>query len=72
MNPLGYIINRQFNDGVDLKRKLFKERFARARNLFRKDLNAHYGCVNAIEFSTEGELLVSGKCLFSLAIIVIT
>ncbi|XP_076063729.1 uncharacterized protein LOC143038430 [Oratosquilla oratoria] len=31
-----------------------------ARNLYRKDLYAHYGCVNAIEFSKEGELLVSG------------
>ncbi|XP_042859768.1 dentin sialophosphoprotein-like isoform X1 [Penaeus japonicus] len=31
-----------------------------SRNLYRKDLYAHYGCVNAIEFSKEGDLLVSG------------
>lgn len=32
----------------------------RAQNLFRKDLYSHYGCVNAIEFSHDGEWLVSG------------
>ncbi|XP_042203243.1 DDB1- and CUL4-associated factor 5-like isoform X2 [Homarus americanus] len=31
-----------------------------SKNLYRKDLYAHYGCVNAIEFSREGDLLVSG------------
>ncbi|KAF5292282.1 hypothetical protein FQA39_LY03316 [Lamprigera yunnana] len=60
MNPLGYIINRPLKDKLVIKNKLFKERLARAKNLYRKDLFAHYGCVNAIEFSTEGELLVSG------------
>ncbi|KAK4884518.1 hypothetical protein RN001_000789 [Aquatica leii] len=60
INPLSYIINRPINDKLVIKNKLFKERLARAKNLYRKDLFAHYGCVNAIEFSTEGELLVSG------------
>ncbi|XP_071545634.1 uncharacterized protein [Panulirus ornatus] len=31
-----------------------------SKNLYRKNLYAHYGCVNAIEFSREGDLLVSG------------
>ncbi|XP_045133185.1 DDB1- and CUL4-associated factor 5-like isoform X1 [Portunus trituberculatus] len=31
-----------------------------SKNLYSKDLYAHYGCVNAIEFSNEGDLLVSG------------
>ncbi|XP_066959054.1 DDB1- and CUL4-associated factor 5-like isoform X2 [Macrobrachium rosenbergii] len=31
-----------------------------SRDLYHKDLYAHYGCVNAIEFSAEGDLLVSG------------
>lgn len=61
MNPMGYIMNRQYNERVVIKNKLFKERLVRANNLYRKDLFAHYGCVNAIEFSAEGELLVSGK-----------
>ena len=32
-------------------------------NLYQKDLYAHYGCVNAIEFSNEGDLLISGLYL---------
>ncbi|KAB0801590.1 hypothetical protein PPYR_03776 [Photinus pyralis] len=59
-NPLGYVINRSLNDKFVIKNKLFKERLAQAKNLYRKDLFAHYGCVNAIEFSAEGELLISG------------
>lgn len=61
INPLGYVINRPYTGSVEVKNKLLKERLAKARNLYRKDLLAHYGCVNAIEFSEEGELLVSGK-----------
>lgn len=36
------------------------QRLNASRNLYSKDLYAHYGCVNAIEFSNEGDLLVSG------------
>ncbi|RZC41940.1 DDB1- and CUL4-associated factor 5 [Asbolus verrucosus] len=60
LNPLRHIIERQYKDNVFIKNKIFKERLAKARNLYRKDLLAHYGCVNAIEFSGEGDLLVSG------------
>lgn len=59
-NPVGYIVQRQYNDTIVVKNKLFKERLNRAKNLYRKDLLGHYGCVNAIEFSDEGELLISG------------
>lgn len=59
INPLYYIIQRQYKDSI-IKNKLFSERFANARNLYRKDLLAHYGCVNAIEFSEDGEYLISG------------
>ncbi|KAL3286132.1 hypothetical protein HHI36_000644 [Cryptolaemus montrouzieri] len=60
INPLCYIIERQYQRNYVIKPKLFSERLASARNLYRKDLLAHYGCVNAIEFSKEGELLISG------------
>lgn len=62
INPLRYIIQRQYKDNV-IKNKLFSERFAKAKNLYRKDLLAHYGCVNAIEFSEDGEFLISGQIL---------
>lgn len=61
LNPLRHFIERQYKDDLFIKNKIFKERLAKARNLYRKDLLAHYGCVNAIEFSAEGDLLVSGK-----------
>ncbi|KAG0721405.1 DDB1- and CUL4-associated factor 5 [Chionoecetes opilio] len=36
------------------------QRLNASKNLYSKDLYAHYGCVNAIEFSNEGDYLVSG------------
>lgn len=39
---------------------LFKDRLSIAKNLFKRDLVSHYGCVNAIEFSQEGNWLTSG------------
>ncbi|XP_058809986.1 DDB1- and CUL4-associated factor 5 [Phymastichus coffea] len=59
-NPINYIINRQTDSKVNYCHKLIDARFFNAQNLFRKDLYAHYGCINAIEFSKEGDLLVSG------------
>ncbi|XP_050312634.1 DDB1- and CUL4-associated factor 5 [Anthonomus grandis grandis] len=60
INPLKYIVNRQYDSSLVIKNRIFKERLAKAKNFYRKDLFAHYGCVNAIEFSAEGELLASG------------
>ncbi|EDO40269.1 predicted protein, partial [Nematostella vectensis] len=40
---------------------LLAAKFASCKDLFRKDLRGHFGCVNAIEFSNKGgELVVSG------------
>ncbi|CAG9860016.1 unnamed protein product [Phyllotreta striolata] len=60
INPINYIIERQYKDNIFIKNKLYSARLSKARNLYRKDLLAHYGCVNAIEFSLDGEYLVSG------------
>ncbi|XP_076749837.1 DDB1- and CUL4-associated factor 5 isoform X1 [Xylocopa sonorina] len=59
-NPLSYLIARQIDDKVDQCKRLVNARFESSENLFRKDLLSHYGCVNAIEFSNQGDLLVSG------------
>ncbi|CRK91640.1 CLUMA_CG005292, isoform A [Clunio marinus] len=40
--------------------KLFKSRLSIAKSLYKKDLVSHYGCVNAIEFSQDGNWLSSG------------
>ncbi|KAG7202814.1 hypothetical protein KM043_009971 [Ampulex compressa] len=59
-NPLSYIVARQIDDKIDHCKRLFNARLECSENLFRKDLLSHYGCVNAIEFSSQGDLLVSG------------
>lgn len=58
--PLRYVLNRQYDERINVQRRLLKERLNKATNLYRKDLLAHYGCVNAIEFSNSGKFLVSG------------
>lgn len=61
INPACYILDRQYQKKCVIQSELFRERLANARNLYKKDLFAHYGCVNAIEFSNDGELLISGE-----------
>ncbi|XP_014214692.1 DDB1- and CUL4-associated factor 5 [Copidosoma floridanum] len=59
-NPLGYILNRQIDHKINHCKRLVDARFLNSKNLFRKDLYAHFGCINAIEFSPEGDFLISG------------
>ncbi|CAG4957437.1 unnamed protein product [Colias eurytheme] len=59
-SPLPYIAKREYGLLPDLKSQLFNRRLIAAKNLYRRDLVCHFGCVNAIEFSSNGELLVSG------------
>lgn len=49
--------------GDDVNDSLFSEFCETAHSLYRKDLLAHYGCVNAVEFSEDGTLIVSGTTL---------
>lgn len=60
-NALSYVIARQIDNKVNYCRSLVNARFENSENLYRKDLQSHYGCVNAIEFSNQGDLLVSGE-----------
>ncbi|XP_076318267.1 DDB1- and CUL4-associated factor 5-like [Tachypleus tridentatus] len=56
-----YLTQRQFNGShVTAAVPVLRQRFATASNLYTRDLFAHYGCVNAIEFSHDGEWLASG------------
>lgn len=60
-NPLPHIISRQTGDNiVYFRQNLYRERLSCAKSLYKKDLLSHFGCVNAIEFSNDGDLLVSG------------
>lgn len=60
-NPLPYITQREYGLLPNLKSQLFSQRLNAAKNLYRRDLVCHFGCVNAIEFSNNGELLASGN-----------
>lgn len=60
-NPLS-IIKRE-RDGTSLsslKESLFGHRIEQSQSLFKIDLRGHYGCVNAIEYSSDGEFIASG------------
>ncbi|RVE41484.1 hypothetical protein evm_013871 [Chilo suppressalis] len=59
-SPLPYLVKREYGFVPELKSHLFTKRLNAAKNLYRRDLVCHFGCVNAIEFSSNGELLASG------------
>lgn len=67
-NPIVHLLQRQIGNNIyNFRQNLFRDRLASARNLYCKNLVSHYGCVNAIEFSSIGDLLISGKNLFRLS-----
>ncbi|XP_051875855.1 DDB1- and CUL4-associated factor 5 [Pristis pectinata] len=58
---LRFLGRRALSGDRFLKEGFQRQRLSGCRNLFKKDLLGHFGCVNAIEFSGgAGELLVSG------------
>ncbi|XP_059166658.1 DDB1- and CUL4-associated factor 5-like [Physella acuta] len=59
--PLG--LRERERQGLSLtnsKQILFGHRTALSQSLFKTDLRGHFGCVNAIEYSSDGELIASG------------
>lgn len=62
-NPVGCVVDRQIDDRRSFEKKLIDARLNEAENLYRMDLYSHFGCVNAIEFSKKGDILISGKKL---------
>jgi len=60
MNIVDLLTNREQN--YDEKSWNFlRKKLSACHNLYSKDLLGHYGCVNAIDFSQDGRLLVSGS-----------
>ena len=61
MGLLSYCQQNSYNGSPRYSDLLLRDRLAGAKNLFRKDLKGHFGCVNAIEFShNRGEIIASG------------
>ncbi|CAL8111329.1 unnamed protein product [Orchesella dallaii] len=59
-HPLKYLLHRSTFDHGPYYRNIVDWQFEKTKTLHRKNLVAHFGCVNAIEFSKDGNLLVSG------------
>ena len=53
------LINRTI-DGSNINSSMFTKICGQSHTLYRKDLYMHYGCVNAVEFSNDGTLFISG------------
>lgn len=65
-NPVGYLFNREYSDSPYIIKQALSSRLNTAKSLYTKNLLAHFGCVNAIEFSNGGELLASGMSMIFL------
>jgi len=57
---LQYLQKRELGSKFREDKIFVREKLATDLHLHKKDLLAHFGCVNAVEFSGEGSLLVSG------------
>lgn len=55
-----YLNHQQYIGGNLGGMQMINRRLEFSKSLHNKDLYAHYGCVNAVEFSNDGEWLVSG------------
>lgn len=59
---VGFLSQRGLEGDPLLTQDFQRRRLRGCRNLYKKDLLGHFGCVNAIEFSNNGgQWLVSGK-----------
>jgi len=57
----GFLNERHINTISRREDLFFRQKFSELRTLHSKDLVAHFGCVNAIEFSNgSGEIIASG------------
>ncbi|XP_053330556.1 DDB1- and CUL4-associated factor 5 [Spea bombifrons] len=61
LSVAGFLSRRELHGDPLLKEDFQRRRLQACRNLYKKDLLGHFGCVNAIEFSNSGgSMLVSG------------
>ncbi|XP_054723193.1 DDB1- and CUL4-associated factor 5-like [Uloborus diversus] len=60
MTGIHYLNHQQYCGERSGGLRMIDNRLQFSKHLYSKNLYAHYGCVNAIEFSNDGEWLVSG------------
>lgn len=60
-HPTAYFSNLQVHGNPCASRNFHRQRLASFESLYFQNLNAHYGCINALEFSNKyGNFLASG------------
>ena len=59
-NILDLIHKRQSGTRTRVEDIFIRGKWMNDKNLYKKDLLSHFGCVNAVEFSDDGDLMVSG------------
>jgi WD repeat-containing protein 22 len=59
-SPVHFLKYRELNNRVPSWNGIVDARAESVSHFYRKNLYAHYGCVNAIEFSNDGTFLLSG------------
>ena len=59
-NVLKMLSMRQLGSRQIVEEMWIRDKWRHDSHLHRQDLLAHYGCVNAVEFSHDGDLMVSG------------
>lgn len=62
LNSVDFLLKRDYfpREAVSQKTTLFR-RLQTNKTYEQKDLKAHFGCVNAIDFSNDGTLMISGN-----------
>lgn len=68
INAVSNLVKREYGVGkggrsVQSTMHMIRGRYEIATSLYRKDLYSHFGCVNAIEFSNDGQWLMSGTLI---------
>lgn len=60
MNMCKALYRREIQDSVSFHKLICDRHNMKDELLYKRNLIAHFGCVNAIEFSNNGQFLVSG------------
>lgn len=67
INPVKYVSAKQYHsNGSQHQWSFMDQALDSASDFYRKNLYGHYGCVNAVEFSLDGQYLASGADLLRL------
>jgi hypothetical protein len=67
LTATNFLFRRETFNQVPSNKSLIDNQLGKCddNSFYRKNLYAHFGCINAVEFSDDGSLLASGKVIHS-------